>query len=157
MKTLIVFYSRTGTTKKVADFLAEKLGTDLEEIKEEKSRGGVMGYLRSGREAMKKDIPKILGSAKNPAQYGLVLIGTPVWAGTMASPIRTYLEQNKDKFTKLAFFSTQGSAKEQKVFSEMAKVCGKEPIFHKYFTTKSVARDEYQTDAEDFGRKLMGL
>ena len=34
MKTLVVYYSRTGTTKKIAVELAEKIGAEIEEIRE---------------------------------------------------------------------------------------------------------------------------
>lgn len=33
MKKLIIFYSYTGNTRKVAKYMAEKIGADIEEIK----------------------------------------------------------------------------------------------------------------------------
>ncbi|MFA5869173.1 MAG: hypothetical protein WC941_05670 [Candidatus Bathyarchaeia archaeon] len=51
MKTLIVYYSRDGSTRKVAEELKAQLGADIEEITEPKGRGGPLGWIRSGKEA----------------------------------------------------------------------------------------------------------
>jgi len=51
---LVVFYSRSGNTKKVATDIASALGADLEEIVEKKNRQGNLGWLSGGRDAMKK-------------------------------------------------------------------------------------------------------
>ena len=50
-RTLVVHYSRTGTTRKVAESLAAKLLCDSEVIIEERDRSGLLGYLRSLFEA----------------------------------------------------------------------------------------------------------
>ena len=104
MKPLVVFYSRTGTTKKVAESLKKLLKCDSEEILDVKSRKGPIGYLMSGREASMKKLARIKETKKNPSFYDIVLIGTPVWAGTMSTPVRTYISQNKVNFKKVAFF-----------------------------------------------------
>ena len=54
MKTLVVLYSRTGTTKKVGEEIAAALKADVEEIIDTKKRSGPIGYVQAGRDAMKK-------------------------------------------------------------------------------------------------------
>jgi hypothetical protein len=50
MKTLIVFYSRTGRTRKAAGLLADLLGAEMEELAEPGvDRSGIGGFLRGGR------------------------------------------------------------------------------------------------------------
>ena len=49
MKTLIVYYTRTGTTKKFAESLAQELSADLEELKEDGNYAGAIGWLRAGK------------------------------------------------------------------------------------------------------------
>jgi len=58
-KILVVFYSRTGNTKKVGEAIAGELNCDTEQIMDVKSRMGIFGWLRSGREAMKEVIAPI--------------------------------------------------------------------------------------------------
>lgn len=154
MKTLVVYYSRTGTTKKVAEVLAEELKADIEELIDQDSRQGAMGYLRSGREAMKRTLAQIDPLKNNPKDYDLVIVGTPVWAGTMTSAVRTFLENNKEVFSRLAFFSTQGSKKEQRVFKEMIDVVKKDPVTWALFPTKSVRDESFKTELDKFCEKL---
>jgi flavodoxin len=42
-RILVVYYSRSGTTRKIAEALSEALACDLEEIVEDKSRAGSFG------------------------------------------------------------------------------------------------------------------
>ena len=49
-KILIVFFSRTGTTGKLAESIARATHGDLESLREAKSRRGPIGWLRSGYE-----------------------------------------------------------------------------------------------------------
>jgi len=116
MKTLIVYYSRTGATKKLAGFLAEKLGAESEEIKDTVKRAGVTGYLLAGRDASLRRLTKLETIKNNPADFDLVIIGTPIWAFNMSAPIRTYLTEQKDKFKRVAFFCTMGGSGDEKAF-----------------------------------------
>ena len=52
MKVLVAFYSRTGSTKLVAEAIAQALNADVEEIKDKKDRNGIFGFLKSGYEAV---------------------------------------------------------------------------------------------------------
>lgn len=87
-KILIIYYSRTGFTKKVAEELAAEWKCNVEAIEDVKSRGGFMGYMRSVFEALKKKLPDIKPMQTDPSQYKLVVIGSPVWASNIPSPVR---------------------------------------------------------------------
>ena len=154
MKSLIVFYSRTGTTKTVAQKLAEKLNADLEEITDKDTRKGLFGFLRSGKQGMKGLLTKIEPTQKDPAAYDLVVIGTPVWAGRLCSPVRTYLTQNAANCKKVAFFTTQGGNKEQKVFKDMEELCCREPLCKVFFRTAEVKKGEFEAKLADFVKSL---
>ncbi|MGZ7109578.1 MAG: flavodoxin family protein, partial [Methanobacterium sp.] len=51
MKILVVFYSRTDNTRKVAEEIKNSLDCDIEEIIDTQNRSGPLGYMRSGRDA----------------------------------------------------------------------------------------------------------
>ncbi|MFH1786433.1 MAG: flavodoxin [archaeon] len=154
MKALTVFYSRTGFTKKAAQEVAKALRSDLEEITDPASRAGLIGYLKSGREAVARKLPLINSQKKDPSKYDIVVLCTPVWAGRMASPVRTYISQNRGKLKKVAFFATQGSASEQRVFSDMETTLGKPPISSLYLTAKEVAEGNYTAKVREFASRL---
>ncbi|MFH1248895.1 MAG: NAD(P)H-dependent oxidoreductase [archaeon] len=86
MKTLVVYYSRTGTTKKVASEIASILKCGIEEIIDLKNRSGPIGWINAGRDGMKKILSDISRIKKNPADYDLVIIGTPIWGGNVSPP-----------------------------------------------------------------------
>jgi menaquinone-dependent protoporphyrinogen IX oxidase len=129
MKTLVVYYSRTGLTKKVATYISTKLNADLDEVIDKKSRSGPIGYMTGGRDAMKEVLTSIT-NAHNPKDYDLIIIGGPVWAWTVTPAIRTYLDQNVDalRVKKVAFFATQGSSGSDKKFLAMEEMLRVKPI-----------------------------
>lgn len=107
MKPLVVFYSRTGTTKKVASVISDNLNGTLEEIVDTVDRSGISGYAAAREDALLKRNTVIKEIHNDPALFDLIVIGTPVWLHTVSNPIRTYISQNKDKFKTVAFFCTQ--------------------------------------------------
>lgn len=127
-KVLVVFYSRSGTTRRAAEAIARLLGGDLEEIYDTRNRQGLLGYLRCGFEAMLGRTPRLEGPRREPSAYDLVVIGTPVWVSSVSSPVRTYLAQEKGRFKQVAFFVTQGGGYNRQVFRQMAELVGKQPV-----------------------------
>ena len=154
MKILIAYYSRTGTTKKVAEIIAEKIGAEVEEIRDTVDRSGAKGYLISGRDAMKKSLTKLEPLRLDPAEYELVIVGTPVWAWNMSVPVRTYLTENKDKFKKTAFFCTMGGSGDEKTFAGMGEIIGQKPAGNLALKTREVAENNFEKQAEEFVDKL---
>ena len=61
MKTLVIYYTRTGNAKFLAETIAAELGADIEEVIDLKKRQGKLGWLSAGRDAMgekETEIPK---------------------------------------------------------------------------------------------------
>ncbi|MBN2395484.1 MAG: hypothetical protein JXC36_03355 [Candidatus Atribacteria bacterium] len=128
MKVFIVYFSRSGRTKKLAEQINQKIPSDLEEIKDHMNRKGIIGFLKSGNEAYFNSIPLIHPLKKDPTKYDIVIIGTPVWANNIASPVRSFLKEYKDKLEKVAFFCTSMGSDPKLVFAQMGKVIHKEPV-----------------------------
>lgn len=142
MKTLIIFYSRTGITRKVAEKIAGALPCDSEEIFDAKDRSGAAGFFWAGRDATYKNLTVLQPIARDPAQYDLVILGTPVWAFTVSTPMRTYIYQNKNKFKAVAFFCTENLSGGPRTFHEMKKLCGKKPLAVLELLAKEIIRGE---------------
>lgn len=149
MKTLVVYYSWGGNTAKVARRLAGVLKADVEEIRETKKRRKVLGFLKSGFQAARKKKPPIEDLSKDPAKYDLIVIGTPMWAGTFASPVRTFLDRYGDGIKKAAYVLTMGGEKEGRTFAEMSDVLGIQPTDTLKLRARVVKNDEaFQREAE---------
>ncbi|EKE21314.1 MAG: flavodoxin related protein [uncultured bacterium] len=140
-KILVVYYSRTQTTKKVAMQLAEKLGADVEEIKDTVDRKGAKGYLISGRDATLRKLTVLEKSEKNLRDYDLVIIGTPIWSWNMSVPVRTYLTDHKSEFPEVTFFCTMGGSGDKRAFAEMGEIIEKKPIATLTLKTVEVVKD----------------
>ena len=74
MKPLVVFYSRTGTTKKVGEALADLLQCDREELIDTKKRTGPLSFLRSGRDAARNKLTVLEPLIHDPALYDVVAL-----------------------------------------------------------------------------------
>ena len=95
-------------------------------ITEQSGRGGPIGWLQSGREAIKKTTPPINAIKEGPSGYDLVVVGTPIWAWRLVSPVRSYLVQVKGKLRRVAFFCTCGS-NSGSAFEAMQNLAGIDP------------------------------
>jgi flavodoxin len=154
MKTLILFYSRTGMTKKVAEKLAVIFNADTEEVCDTVNRSGAGGYLLSGRDATFKKLTILKPLTHDISKYELVIIGTPIWAWTMSTPVRTLLTEQKDKINKVAFFCTQGGSGAEKAFIQMAQLLNKQPVASFSLLTKEVAQDKMLDVLNNFAAKI---
>jgi flavodoxin len=108
-KIAIVYYSRTGHTRKAANIIGEGLKdngieADLIEIEVE----GKVGFRRIGKMST-VDVVPLLNQDYDLSEYDLVLIGSPVWAGGPAMPCLAYIDRVENKNQrKIALFMTGG-------------------------------------------------
>jgi flavodoxin len=109
VKALVLYYSRSGHTRKAAEEIATALGADIEELKDNSNRGGPIGFLKSGREARAGATVTLEPLSHDPSAYDVVVVGTPVWASTMSSPVRTLLSGDAVREVKVAWFCTAGA------------------------------------------------
>lgn len=86
---MIVFYSRTGTTKRCAEALAAARKETLFELKPLRSPGLLGGILQSitGRKAKVRELPDVTGES-------VLYICSPVWAGRIAPAVRYFVSDS---------------------------------------------------------------
>lgn len=125
--TLVAYYSMSGNTRRIADEIRNATGADIEEIGEIKPRGGVTGAIRALLDALTRRTPPILVADHDPAEYDLLVIGGPVWAGRMASPVRTYAKRYGARATHVAFFCTEDGHGADSAFADLQKLCQRAP------------------------------
>ena len=110
-KMLVLYYSQTGNTKAVAVEIANKLGADIEEITM------VNPYdpdFQATTDRCKKDqeqgiLPEIQPVKADIANYDIIFLGFPVWFGTYAPPVTTFLNSADFSGKKIVPFCTFGS------------------------------------------------
>ena len=111
MKSLVVYYTRGGNTRFVAETIAAEIGADMEEVVDLRKRSGILGYLRGGKDASQGKETEISPTIKSPTGYELIILGSPIWAGKPAPAITTYLKKNDLSGKKVAVFFSQGGKK----------------------------------------------
>lgn len=97
-KTLVVYFSNTGNTKTIAEYISEELGADLFEIipavpytsadldyNDSSSRSTIEQNDSSSR-------PEIANTVENMEQYDTIYLGYPIWWGRAPQIMSTFLE-----------------------------------------------------------------
>lgn len=149
-RKLIIYYSRTGTTRMLATELAIKLDADVLPIEDTHSRRGAAGYMRSLFEAMRGTVPTIEPTRLDPSGYDLVLLGTPVWAGHLSSPMRRLLCDAGHSLRHVAFFCTYGGRGFDTAFGEMHELLGKAPIATLAVRQSDLIRHKHKKSVDRF-------
>jgi flavodoxin len=150
-KILVAYYSKTGNTKRAAEDIARALGADLEIIRDRRNRKGIWAWFASGRDAMKKLKTEIETTGKNPAEYDLIIVGSPVWGWNIAPAVRTYLENNKAIIKNHAFFVTSGNTASEKIAPYIKEIFSINPIAHVGFNAAEMKNEGvYKKKLADF-------
>ena len=116
VKTLVVYFSATGNTKAVAEKIAELTGADIYEIvPDEPYTADDLNYnvsdCRANREMNDASARPAIGSDSiNVSGYDTVMIGYPIWWGTMPRIIHTFLESYDLSGKVILPFCTSGSS-----------------------------------------------
>ena len=99
MKKAIVYYSMSGNTEYVANYIASKVeDIDLIKIvpKKEYPSEGFSKFFWGGKSVVMKETPKLENYEFDSSKYDLIIFGTPVWARTFTPPIRSFIKENME-------------------------------------------------------------
>jgi flavodoxin len=156
-KALVVCYSRTGNTKKVAEDIAAAINADVEVLIDKKDRSGMMGFLKSGKDASQEKLADIEVVKFDPAKYEMVILGTPIWAGNMAPALRTYITNNKQSFKSISAFTTSGGTKPAKTIEKIETLAGKKSVSTSGFFAGEIKSKDPKAYQEKLQAFLKGL
>ncbi|MCS7151017.1 MAG: hypothetical protein NZ928_01345 [Endomicrobia bacterium] len=154
MKSLIVYYSRSGRTKLVAMKLAELLNSETEEIVDFKPRKGFLGWLISGYDALTKKITEIAPLTKNLDDYDHIILCSPVWALSIPPAIRTFLNLYKEEIKNISFIATMSSTGAKKMFKQLEELAGRKPKFVLAIDNKNLTTDKYIDNLKEIVENL---
>lgn len=110
-KTLVLYYSETGTTKAVAEELQKQLNADIESIEAvEPYSGNFQETMQRGqREMQSGETPKLKPLKSRIANYDVIFLGYPIWFGTYAMPIASLVKDYDFAGKMVVPFCTFGS------------------------------------------------
>ncbi len=142
------------TSRLISKVLLCCFSGDLEEIQNTRDRSGVLNCLRSALEAAFKKQAKIKEVRYDPGKYDLFVIGTPVWAYNMSTPVRAYLERHKTNFSAASYFATCGSTGDSKTLQDMENISGSKPRAQLAIKKVDMKPGIYQEKIKQFVREL---
>lgn len=130
MKNIIVYYSLEGNTELAAKACAEKLGADLLRLEPVKAypTGKVSKFVWGGKSAMMSETPKLQPYTFKPAAYDRIIFGFPVWASTIAPPLRTFIRSHDLKGKHFAAIACQTADGAPKAFTKLRAELGIEAL-----------------------------
>ena len=152
MKTLCLYYTRTGSTRAAMEKLAELLGADLAEYTDGKDRRGVMGYIgacfvsaKKTKVTMKEDI--------DLSSYDRVIIGMPVWVEGPCAIGRAFISQYRDSLKGEVYYAVthMGKGTYEEKINAMDQLLGRPSAGQISMQTKE---HDYLKDIEEFAAKL---
>jgi flavodoxin len=128
MKSIIIYYSYSGNTKKVTEILAEYLRQkgEVEEI-ELTGLDEAKTFLAQGKRALIHTRARIAPVVFDLSVYDLICLGTPVWAFAPAPAVNTYLDNCRGVEGKdVILFTTYGSgAGRERCLNYMQRILAK--------------------------------
>lgn len=127
MKRVLVYYSMSDNTDYVAKYIKERLDVDLIRLvpKKEYPNKGFKKFFWRGKSAVMGETPP-LEPYDFSNKYDLIIIGSPIWAGTFTPPIRTFIKDNKEilKDKKIAVYFTHSGGGSNKAIVKLKELIG---------------------------------
>ncbi|MCX7775426.1 MAG: NAD(P)H-dependent oxidoreductase [Rectinemataceae bacterium] len=116
MQPAIIYVTRTGHCRTLAEYASALTGGKAWEIFDKVPRQGFLGFIRSGRQATFGMATPIEDPQADLHDAATVLIISPVWAGKISPPLRTWLRAHREELrgrTILLVASNSGGSTER--------------------------------------------
>lgn len=155
-RVLIVFFTRSGNTERVAFEVARDVGKlgiacDVEPLAERvRRRHGLVGFVRSARDALLARPADLRPLRRAPSAYDLVIVGTPIWATSVSTPVRTFLTAHRTEIKRLAVFLTFGGAGKRRVFRQMSHIATRAAVATLAIRERDLVCEIHHSDVKQF-------
>ena len=127
---LVLYCSRTSNTERVAQQIQATLDCDILKIEPatpyDSDYNAMLKRSQEELAAIRQgNYPPIKTSVENFDKYDIVFIGYPIWYGSMATPMQTFLHEHASKLAgkRIALFATSGSSGIASSVSEAQALC----------------------------------
>ena len=127
---LVLFASRSGNTERMANEIRKQLDCDILEVEPEVAYDNDYNAMleRSQKElaAIRQgNYPPIKTSMESFDDYDIVFVGYPIWHGSMATPMQSFLHSHASKLAgkRIALFATSGSSGMSTSVNEARSLC----------------------------------
>lgn len=158
---LIVYCSRSGNTATVAAYLQQQLGGDLLEVEPatpyEEDYQAMLTRAQEELDAIREGrYPAITTEGDNLSEYDVVLVGYPIWFGSMATPMQAFLHGHAGRLAgkRIALFATSGSSGMTTSTEEAATLCPQATLLRPTLLLTSASMSDYEERAQSWLNEL---
>ena len=150
-RSLVVYYSQSGTTEKVANIIQKKIGADIERIETVNPYSGDMGviagtFMGERRDGKFRDLKPMKAKV---ADYDTIYVGYPIWAGTCAGPMHSFIKTADLKGKVIVPFCTFGSGGNTSIADIKAALPGS-TITSSWYGVRAARVDKAEAEVETF-------
>ena len=114
---LVLFASRSGNTERMANEIRTQLDCDILEVEPQtpydNDYNSMLSRAQEELAAIRQgNYPSVKTSVESFEDYDMIFVGYPIWHGSMATPMQTFLHNHADKLSgkRIALFASSGSS-----------------------------------------------
>lgn len=119
---MVVFFSRSGRTRAVAEGVARELGASLEEIRLKKMKNRIPTFIEIRAMQRRGELPGIHTDFPDVGKFGEIVLGGPVWGFDIAPPVLSFVESVTWSGKKVHLFVTEAGLGGRKALAHLERV-----------------------------------
>lgn len=125
LKTLVAYYSHTGNTRQIAEYIHEAVESDLFAIEVVNPYPeDYDDHLAQARQEVTNGYqPPLSTHVEDMAQYDIVFVGYPIWVNTAAPPVVTFLSSYDLSGKTIIPFCTSGTSSAEASYQLVRRLC----------------------------------
>ena len=129
-KVLIIYYSRSGNTREIANQIHERVGGDIIELQTvEPYPDEYDAVTKQAKQELNSDYkPALKTKVENIGSYDIIFVGSPNWWGTIAAPVKTFLSEYDLSGKTIVPFITHGGSGLGRSVTDISKLCPKSSV-----------------------------
>jgi len=150
-KILVVVYSYTGTSRRLAQLLANLEQWQVAEIRDATPRSG---NWRCILDSLLRRRPPIAYDGPDPATFDAVVLVSPIWAGRLAGPMRSFVASRQRVLRDVAVVSVMGGRGAPDAVAEVAGLIGRKPMLDAAFTSAEIEDGSFAGPLQAFAKSV---
>lgn len=124
MKDVVYYFTRTGTSEKIAKEIGEKKGAEVFKITDNKNWKGVFGFIKAAYYSVNKKV--VPASYTKPDKEDNIILVMPLWADGFPPAVRKFINDIGRENITLVVTSMSTKIKEREGFKKVIDVIGQE-------------------------------
>lgn len=150
MKTLVTYFSHSGHTAALAHQIALRLGAAEEPILKRDPGGGALSFAGGILDAVLGRPAEVADAEHDPADFDLVVLGTPVWAAGPTPWATGYIDRHRGALPRVALFCTSAGAGDGRALSRLEARLGREAAARLSVTEKELKGEGLEAKLDAF-------